>query len=90
MRNVRQMYNYDSFQGIEVSADFLKTIEEEKQPKHNNSNASNSEPLKKKFPFNRTTTPNSLREALRETLVRNVENKDLSDTIQSIKDDEIR
>ena len=81
-----------SFQGIEVSADFLKTIEEEKQPKHNNSAAAapNSEPLKKKFPFNRTTTPNSLREALRETLVRNVENKDLSDTIQSIKDDEIR
>lgn len=38
----------------------------------------------------RTNTPNSLREALRETLVRNVENKDLSDTIQSIKDDEIR
>ena len=84
--------NYDSFQGIEVSADFLKTIEEEKQPKHNNNVAAlpNSEPLKKKFPFNRTTTPNSLREALRETLVRNVENKDLSDTIQSIKDDEIR
>ena len=74
-------------QGIEVSADFLKTIEEEKQPKPA---SPNSEPLKKKFPFNRTTTPNSLREALRETMVRNVGNKDLSDTIQSIKDDEIR
>ena len=75
-----------------MSADFLKTIEEEKQPKNSAIAAMppNSEPLKKKFPFNRTTTPNSLREALRETLVRNVENKDLSDTIQSIKDDEIR
>ena len=74
-----------------MSADFLKTIEEEKPKQRNdNSAAANSEPLKKKFPFNRTTTPNSLREALRETLVRNVENKDLSDTIQSIRDDEIR
>ena len=73
-----------------MSADFLKTIEEEKPKQRNDTAAANSEPLKKKFPFNRTTTPNSLREALRETLVRNVENKDLSDTIQSIRDDEIR
>ena len=46
--------------------------------------------LKKKYPFNRATTPNSLREHLRETLVKNMEGNDLTDTIQSIKDDEIR
>ncbi len=40
----------------------------------------------------RTTTPNSLREHLRETLVKNLNtgSSDLSDTIQSIKDDEIQ
>ncbi len=38
----------------------------------------------------RTTTPNSLREHLKETLVKNLGSNDLSDTIQSIRDDEIR
>ncbi len=74
----------------DVSADFLKTIEEEKAGANRNRSSQAESPAPKKFPLNRTTTPNSLREALRETLVRNVENKDLSDTIQSIKDDEIR
>ena len=42
--------------------------------------------------ISRTTTPNSLREALRETLVKNLESSgnDLSDTIVSIRDDEIQ
>eukprot|EP00095_Tigriopus_kingsejongensis_P005218 maker-scaffold408_size180710-snap-gene-0.43 protein:Tk05218 transcript:maker-scaffold408_size180710-snap-gene-0.43-mRNA-1 annotation:"hypothetical protein SINV_13681" len=65
----------------EVPTDFLNTIEEESKKK---------QPLAKKYPFNRTTTPNSLREHLRETLVKNLGSNDLSDTIQSIKDDEIR
>lgn len=38
----------------------------------------------------RTTTPNSLRQHLKETLVKNLGTNDLSDTIQSIKDDEIQ
>lgn len=40
--------------------------------------------------ISRTTTPNSLREHLKETLVKNLDQSDLSETIQSIKDDEIR
>lgn len=37
----------------------------------------------------RTTTPNSLREALKETLAKNLVNNDLVETIQCIRDDEI-
>ena len=67
---------------MEVPTDFLKTIEEEKKEKN---------PLAgKKYPFNRTNTPNTLREHLKETLVRNLGGNDLSETIQSIKDDEMR
>merc|ERR1719336_963920 len=44
----------------------------------------------KKYPFNRTTTPNTLREHLKETLAKNLgSSTDLAETIHAIKDDEI-
>merc|ERR1719336_459779 len=44
----------------------------------------------KKYPFNRTTTPNTLREHLKETLARNLgSSTDLAETIHAIRDDEI-
>ena len=67
----------------EIPTDFLEKIEEEKK--------SNLEPVtNKKFPFNRTTTPNTLREHLKETLARNLgSSTDLAETIHAIRDDEI-
>jgi len=69
-----------------VETDFLKTIEEEEKP----AVAEKKSPFAKKYPLNRTTTPNSLREHLKETLTANLQSNDLSDTIQSIRDEEIR
>lgn len=66
---------------LEVPTDFLDKIEEEKK---------NSNSLSKKYPFNRTTTPNTLREHLKETLARNLgSSTDLAETIHAIRDDEI-
>ena len=45
--------------------------------------------LAKKYPFNRTTTPNSLREHLKETLAKNLDSSSLDETIQCFRDDEI-
>jgi len=45
--------------------------------------------LAKKYPFNRTTTPNSLREHLKETLAKNIDSSSLDETIQCFRDDEI-
>ena len=68
---------------LEVPTDFLDKIEEEKK-------SSNSSSLSKKYPFNRTTTPNTLREHLKETLARNLgSSTDLAETIHAIRDDEI-
>ena len=68
---------------LEVPTDFLDKIEEEKKTSNNNS-------LGKKYPFNRTTTPNTLREHLKETLARNLgSSTDLAETIHAIRDDEI-
>merc|ERR1719436_2202744 len=68
---------------LEVPTDFLDKIEEEKK-------SSNSNSLSKKYPFNRTTTPNTLREHLKETLARNLgSSTDLAETIHAIRDDEI-
>lgn len=69
---------------LEVPTDFLDKIEEEKRE------ANDSKILAKKYPFNRTTTPNTLREHLKETLVKNIGSiTDLAETIHAIKDDEI-
>merc|ERR1712088_975984 len=44
----------------------------------------------KKYPFHRTTTPNTLREHLKETLAKNLgSSTDLAETIHAIRDDEI-
>merc|ERR1719219_1004579 len=68
---------------LEVPTDFLDKIEEEKK-------TSNSNSPSKKYPFNRTTTPNTLREHLKETLARNLgSSTDLAETIHAIRDDEI-
>merc|ERR1719436_1547581 len=68
---------------LEVPTDFLDKIEEEKK-------SSNSNSLSKKYPFNRTTTTNTLREHLKETLTRNHgSSTDLAETIHAIRDDEI-
>ena len=67
---------------LEVPTDFLDKIEEEKRE--------DNKILAKKYPFNRTTTPNTLREHLKETLVKNIGSiTDLAETIHAIKDDEI-
>merc|ERR1719400_2475507 len=74
---------------VEVPTDFLDKIEEEKKTRLEGSN-SNSNSLGKKYPFNRTTTPNTLREHLKETLARNLgSSTDLAETIHAIRDDEI-
>merc|ERR1719471_2718100 len=70
---------------VEVPTDFLDKIEEEKKKTLEPSNSVN-----KKYPFNRTTTPNTLREHLKETLTRNLgSSTDLAETIHAIRDDEI-
>ena len=67
---------------LEVPTDFLDKIEEEKK--------STSETNNKKYPFHRTTTPNTLREHLKENLARNLgSSTDLAETIVAIRDDEI-
>ena len=66
---------------LEVPTDFLDKIEEEKK---------STLETGKKFPFHRTTTPNTLREHLKETLARNLgSSTDLAETIHAIRDDEI-
>ena len=66
---------------LEVPTDFLDKIEEEKK---------STIETGKKFPFHRTTTPNTLREHLKETLARNLgSSTDLAETIHAIRDDEI-
>ena len=57
---------------MEVPADFLDTISEEK----NENKQTTGQQIAKKYPFNRTTTPNSLREHLKETLTKNLGGKD--------------
>merc|ERR550534_2793587 len=67
---------------LEVPTDFLDKIEEEKKSTLETSN--------KKYPFHRTTTPNTLREHLKENLARNLgSSTDLAETIVAIRDDEI-
>merc|ERR1712088_535851 len=67
---------------LEVPTDFLDKIDEEKKEKE--------EKEDKKSPFHRTTTPNSLREHLKETLAKNLgSSTDLAETIHAIRDDEI-
>ena len=56
---------------MEVPADFLDTISEEK----NENKQTTGQQIAKKYPFNRTTTPNSLREHLKETLTKNLGGK---------------
>lgn len=81
---------------LEVPTDFLDKIDEEKKsastliepPKP--AIVDNGKSLNKKYPFNRTTTPNTLREHLKETLAKNLgSSTDLAETIHAIKDDEI-
>merc|ERR1712083_1096228 len=67
---------------LEVPTDFLDKIDEEKKEKE--------EKEDKKYPFQRTTTPNTLREHLKETLAKNLgSSTDLAETIHAIRDDEI-
>merc|ERR550534_1080655 len=67
---------------LEVPTDFLDKIEEEKKSALDTCN--------KKYPFHRTTTPNTLREHLKENLARNLgSSTDLAETIVAIRDDEI-
>jgi len=67
---------------LEVPTDFLDKIDEEKKEKE--------EKEDKKYPFHRTTTPNTLREHLKETLAKNLgSSTDLAETIHAIRDDEI-
>merc|ERR1719420_2701177 len=67
---------------LEVPTDFLDKIEEEKKTTPETSN--------KKYPFHRTTTPNTLREHLKENLARNLgSSTDLAEIIVAIRDDEI-
>jgi len=74
---------------LEVPTDFLDKIDEEKKnPKAQDPVDRNN--LPKKYPFNRTTTPNTLREHLKETLVKNIgSTTDLAETIRAFNDDEI-
>ena len=57
---------------MEVPADFLDTISEEKNEANK---PTPGQQIAKKYPFNRTTTPNSLREHLKETLTKNLGGK---------------
>merc|ERR1712106_476452 len=79
---------------LEIPTDFLDKIDEEKKALIAESDSKKASPLKgvtdKKYPFKRTTTPNTLREHLKETLTRNLgSTTDLAQTIHAIKDDEI-
>ena len=77
---------------LEVPTDFLDKIDEEKKSADDNRLAmeTNNSGLNKKYPFNRTTTPNTLREHLKETLAKNLgSSTDLAETIHAIRDDEI-
>merc|ERR1740131_320607 len=79
---------------LEVPTDFLDKIDEEKKAVVTESESKNVSPQEsvtdKKYPFKRTTTPNTLREHLKETLTRNLgSSTDLAETIHAIKDDEI-
>lgn len=76
---------------LEVPTDFLDKIDEEKKAVSDNRTAlDDGISSNKKYPFNRTTTPNTLREHLKETLAKNLgSSTDLAETIHAIKDDEI-
>ena len=78
---------------MEVPADFLNTIEEErnKSPVEAKDKQTPGQQLAKKYPFNRTNTPNSLREHLKETLTKNLGGSanDIAETIEHFKNDEI-
>eukprot|EP00092_Neocalanus_flemingeri_P032005 GFUD01034784.1.p1 GENE.GFUD01034784.1~~GFUD01034784.1.p1 ORF type:complete len:1576 (+),score=438.20 GFUD01034784.1:631-4728(+) len=76
---------------LEVPTDFLDKIDEEKKAAGDNRTAlDDGISSNKKYPFNRTTTPNTLREHLKETLAKNLgSSTDLAETIHAIKDDEI-
>ena len=84
---------------LEVPTDFLDKIEEENKAAGGGGAAGLANKLRreedtaaaaKKYPFNRTTTPNSLREQLKETLVKNIgSTTDLAETIHALRDDEI-
>jgi len=79
---------------LEIPTDFLDKIDEEKKALIAESDSKKASPLEgvtdKKYPFKRTTTPNTLREHLKETLTRNLgSSTDLAQTIHAIKDDEI-
>ena len=84
------MDSMEARKSMEIPNDFLKTIEEENKKSGKPQKLAEEKPPKK-FPFFRTTTPNSLREHLKETLVKNISgnNTELAETIQSFKDDEI-
>merc|ERR1719431_1360898 len=71
--------------------DFLDKIDEEKKAAGDNRTAlDDGISSNKKYPFYRTTTPNTLREHLKETLAKNLgSSTDLAETIHAIKDDEI-
>ncbi len=74
---------------MEVPADFLDTIKEEKGQDPNKPTP--GQQIAKKYPFNRTTTPNSLREHLKETLTKTLgdSSHDIAETIEHFKNDEI-
>jgi len=75
---------------LEVPTDFLDKIEEEKKSTGESKSTAEDGFPAKKYPFNRTTTPNTLREHLKETLAKNLgSSTDLAETIHAIKDDEI-
>merc|ERR1719433_2064458 len=76
---------------MEVPTEFLNTIREEKHENKQPATSSIEPQITKKYPFNRTTTPNSLREHLKETLTKNLGGSasDIAETIEHIKNDEI-
>lgn len=76
---------------VDVPTDFLNTIEEErtKPTDAKDDKVTVGQKLAKKYPFNRTTTPNSLREHLKETLAKNLDSSDIAETIECIRDGEI-
>lgn len=69
---------------LEVPTDFLDKLGKDEKSKKVD------DIIPKKYPFNRTTTPNTLREHLKETLAKNLGScTDLADTIHALQDDEI-
>ena len=83
----RQLIESVARKAVDVPQDLLLKPIAEEQPA-----PTVGQKLAKKYPFNRTTTPNSLREALKETLANNLleqRSDDLAETIQCIRDDEI-